>query len=98
MPVESNNDSIWTDNYIADNIVVKHIVNDIETQNNGKLIDTKKNLDDSANEKDNDDILKFYMQCKNNCKIGLLNSNSLRHKFYPIIQMLHNQYFDATRD
>ena len=34
------------------------------------------------------------MQCKNNCKIGLLNINSLRYKFYPIMQMLHNQYFD----
>ena len=34
------------------------------------------------------------MQCKNNCKIGLLNINSLRHKVYPIMQMLHNQYFD----
>ena len=34
------------------------------------------------------------MQCKNNCKIGLLNIKSLRHKFYPIMQMLHNQYFD----
>ena len=33
------------------------------------------------------------MQCNNNCKIGLLNINSLRHKFYPIMQMLHNQYF-----
>ena len=35
------------DNCIADNIVVKHIVNDMETQNDGKLIDIKKNLDDS---------------------------------------------------
>ena len=94
MPVESNNDSIWTDNCIADNIVVKNIVNDIETQNDGKLIGTKKNLDDSnANKKNNDDILKLYMQCKNNCKIGLLNINSLRHKFYPIIQMLHKSIF-----
>ena len=49
----------------------------IETQNDGKLIDTK-----------------FYMQSKNNCKIRFLNINSLRHKFYPIMQMLHNQYFD----
>ena len=51
-------------------------------------------MDDSnANIKD-DDILNFYMQCQNNCKIELLNINSLRHKFYPIMQMLHNQYFD----
>ena len=70
----------------------------METQNDGKLIDTKKNLDDSnANKKDNYDILKFYMQCKINCKIGLLNINSLRHKFYPIMQMLQNQYFDILR-
>ena len=36
------------------------------------------------------------MQSKNNCKIGFLNINSLRHKFYPIMQMLYmyNQYFD----
>ena len=34
------------------------------------------------------------MQCKNDCKIGLLNINSLRHKFHPIMKMLHNQYFD----
>ena len=42
----------------------------------------------------NDDILKFYVQCKSTCKIGLLNINSLQHKFYPIMQMLINQYFD----
>ena len=90
MPVESN-DSIWTDNCNADKIVVKNI----ETQSDGKLIDTKKSLDDSnANKKYNDDILKFYMQCKNNCKIGLLNINSLRDKSYPIMLMLQNQYFD----
>ena len=94
MPVKSNNDSIWTDNYIDDNIVVNNIVNDIETQNAGKIIDTKKNLNDSNANKKDDDILNFYMQCKNNCKIGLLNINSLRHKFYPIMQMLQNQYFD----
>ena len=75
-------------------IVVNNIVNDIETQNDGKIIDTKKNLDDSNANKKDDDILNFYMQCKNNCKIGLMNINSLRHKFYPIMQMLQNQYFD----
>ena len=59
------------------------------------MTDSKKNLDDSnANKMDNDDVIKFYMQCTNNCKIGLFNINSLRHKFYPIMQMLHNQYFD----
>ena len=94
MPVKSNNDSIWTENYIDDNIVVNKIVNDIETQNDGKIIDTKKNLDDSNANKKDDDILNFYMQCKYNCKIGLLNINSLRHKFYPIMQVLQNQYFD----
>ena len=94
MPVKSNNDSIWIDHYIDDNIVVNNIVNDIETQNDEKIIDTKKNLDDSNANKKDVDILNFYMQCKNNCKIGLLNINSLRYKFYPIMQMLHNQYFD----
>ena len=97
MPVKSNNDSIWTDNYIDDNIVVNNIVNGIETQNDGKIIDTKKNMDDSNANKKDDDILNFYMQCKNNCKIGLLNINSLRHKFYPIMHRGGSRMVGALR-
>ena len=60
--------------------------NGIETQNDERI--------DNVNNCNNDTILSFYVQCQNNCKIGLLNINSLRHKFYPIMNILHNQYLD----
>ena len=75
----SENDTLCNENMNA-------MPNGIETQNDERI--------NNVNNCNNDTILSFYVQCQRNCKIGLLNIKSLRHKFYPIMNMLHNQYLD----
>ena len=61
------------------------------------ISDDNKNMDtvnvDTVNV-DTIDVSKFYVNNKDKLKFALLNINSLRHKLYPIKDVLQNNYID----
>ena len=56
------------------------------------ISDDSKNMD-TVN-MDTIDVSKFYVNIKDRLKFALLNINSLRHKLYPIKDVLQNNYID----